>query len=180
MGWGGLYLGPVAPWSGVVGVHVSLGAGLGNQALPSPLEGGLYPGPLAPVSLPVPPPPPRARLSRPVFQRLAPLLVVLILGVPPGSWQPSRPLPSFRPARAFSCLSRPFLPRSSKQTNKPAAQAQQARPRPARLQLRGWGALRPCLWAWTARRGGAPGPAPCTPPLSGSHLQEAPLSSPPI
>lgn len=56
MGWGGLYPGPVAPWSGVVGVHVSLGAGLGNQALPSPLEGGLYPGPLAPVSLPVPPP----------------------------------------------------------------------------------------------------------------------------
>lgn len=141
MGWGGLYPGPVAPWSGVVGVHVSLGAGLGNQALPSPLEGGLYPGPLAPVSLPVPTPPPRARLSRPVFQRLAPLLVVLVLGVPPGSWQPSRPLPSFLPARAFSCLSRPFLPRSSKQTNKPAAQAQQARPRPARVCSCGGGEL---------------------------------------
>lgn len=49
-----------------------------------------------------------------------PLLAVLILGVPPGSWQPNRPLPSFLPARAFSCLSRPFLPGSSKQTSRPA------------------------------------------------------------
>lgn len=121
LGWGGPSPGPVAPCSGAVGIRVSLGAGLGNQALPSHLEGGLYPGPLPPrlLFLPVPPflvPGSPAQFS----SAWLPLLAVLILGVPPGSWQPNRPLPSFLPARAFSCLSRPFLPGSSKQTSRPA------------------------------------------------------------
>lgn len=132
LGWGGPSPGPVAPWSGAVGIHVSLGAGLGNQALPSHLEGGLYPGPLPPPS-PLSPsaPHPGARLSRPVFQRLAP--------PPRGShtwgaaWQlAAKQATSLLPSGQSFLLPLPPLPAREQQTNKQASsQALQAQLTPA-------------------------------------------------
>lgn len=182
LGWGGPSPGPVAPWSGAVGIHVSLGAGLGNQALPSHLEGGLYPGPLPPPS-PLSPsaPHPGARLSRPVFQRLAP--------PPRGShtwgaaWQlAAKQATSLLPSGQSFLLPLPPLPAREQQTNKQASsQALQAQLTPASVCSCGSGELcGPAPRAWPASSRGPPDPAICTPPLTGSHLREAPLSSPPI
>ena len=134
------------------------------------------PSPLSPSA-----PLPGARLSRPVFQRLAP--------PPRGShtwgaaWQlAAKQATSLLPSGQSFLLPLPPLPAREQQTNKQASsQAPQAQLTPASVCSCGSGELcGPAPRAWPASSRGPPDPAICTPPLTGSRLREAPLSSPPI